>query len=350
MKRVFCKNFKRLYWFFIFVVSILTTGTFVSSKSVIAQELNIYSHRQPFLIKPFTSAFRKITGVKVNVVFAAKGLVQRLKAEGSRSPADLILTVDIARLDFYAQKGLFTPVASKVLNANIPSYLREKNNLWYALSKRARVLAIAKGRVKPNEIKRIEDLEKPEWKGKICTRKGSHVYNRALLSSIIAANGKMSAEKWVKGLISNLARRPQGNDRAQIKAIAQGVCDVAIINHYYFFKMKNSKNQAQRDWVKSVRILFLNQGDRGNHINVTGIGVAKHSKNKNNAIRFMEFLSNDFAQNLYAKINYEYPIKLSVKPSVEVLSLGKFKEDQLPIGLIAKLAPDAQKIINRVGW
>ena len=141
MKRVFCKNFKRLYWFFIFVVSILTTGTFVSSKSVIAQELNIYSHRQPFLIKPFTSAFRKITGVKVNVVFAAKGLVQRLKAEGSRSPADLILTVDIARLDFYAQKGLFTPVASKVLNANIPSYLREKNNLWYALSKRARVLA-----------------------------------------------------------------------------------------------------------------------------------------------------------------------------------------------------------------
>ena len=347
---MFNKKFYKSHRFLILVVLILTTGTVFSPKSVMAQELNIYSHRQPFLIKPFIRAFEKNTGVKVNVVFAARGLMQRLKAEGPRSPADLILTVDIARLALYAQKGLFAPVTSKILRANIPSNFREKNNYWYALSKRARVLAIAKDRVKPKEIKRIEDLAKSKWKGKICTRKGSHGYNRALLSSIIAANGKTAAVKWVKGLISNLARRPQGNDRAQIKAIAQGVCDVAIINHYYFFKMKNSKIQTQRDWVNTIQILFLNQGDRGNHINVSGIGVAKHSKNKRNAIRLMEFLSNDFAQNLYAKINYEYPINQSVKPSVEVLSLGKFKEDKLPIGLIAKLAPDAQKIINRVGW
>lgn len=315
-----------------------------------AAELNVYSHRQPFLINPFLKAFEKKSGVKVNVVFASKGLVQRLLAEGPRSPADLVLTVDIARLDAYADKNLFAPVSSKILVENIPAHLRDTDNRWFGLSKRARVVAIARGRVDPTEITRIEDLADPKWKGRICTRPGSHVYNRALLASLIAANGEQAAEAWARGLVSNLARRPQGNDRAQVKAIYQGVCDIAIINSYYYGKLRTSKVPAQRKWAENIQILFTNQGDRGNHINISGGGVARYSKNKATAVAMLEFLTQQTAQELYGEINYEFPVNLSVRKSSEVESWGSFKEDQLPIGMIATLAPRAQKIIDRVGW
>jgi iron(III) transport system substrate-binding protein len=193
---------------------IILQGNGQLSSGANAAELNVYSHRQPFLINPFLAAFEKKTGTRVNVVFASKGLVQRLLAEGRRSPADVVLTVDIGRLYAYADKRLFSQIYSTKLENNIPAHLRDADSRWFGLSKRARVVAVSKKRVKPSEVQRIEDLADPRWKGRICSRPGSHVYNRALLASIIAASGHEAAEKWARGLVSNLARRPQGNDRA----------------------------------------------------------------------------------------------------------------------------------------
>jgi iron(III) transport system substrate-binding protein len=321
-----------------------------AAQAAAAAELNVYSHRQPVLIKPFLQAFEKETGVKVNVVFAAKGLVQRMLAEGPRSPADVVLTVDIARLSVYAEKNLLAPVDSKILETNIPSHLRDRDNRWFGLSTRARVVAISAERVKPSDIRRIEDLADPKWKGRVCTRPGSHVYNRALLASLIAANGEKAAETWARGLVANLARKPQGNDRAQAKAIFEGICDVAIMNSYYYGLMKTSKAAAQRDWAKAVRILFTNQADRGTHVNISGGGVARHSKHKETAVRLLEFLSQPAAQKLYGKINYEFPANPKAESSAEVESWGSFKADTLSIDRIAELAPAAQKIIDKVGW
>ena len=360
--RALRRGFKRLNMNSIFPINIgriakftfipLATFAALAGLSVKANsdELNVYSHRQPFLIKPFLREFEKQFGIKGNVVFASKGLVQRLQAEGSRSPADEVLTVDIGRLYAYADKKLFAQVRSNILESNIPSHLRDKDNHWFGLSKRARIVAIARDRVKVSDIERIEDLAKPKWKGRVCSRPGSHVYNRALLASIIAAHGKKAAEDWARGLVSNLARRPQGNDRAQVKAIYEGVCDVAIINSYYYGKLKASKIPAQREWAKAIRIVFTNQKDRGNHVNISGGGVARYSKNKGMAIKLLEFLTSKTAQKLYGQINYEFPINPSADASAEVRSWGSFREDALPIGTIATLAPVAQRIIDRVEW
>jgi len=315
-----------------------------------AGELNVYSHRQPFLIKPFLDAYTKKTGTKINVVYASKGLAQRLQAEGAHSPADVVLTVDMARLNVYADKGLLAGVKSKTLDSNIPPHLRDPNGRWFAFSKRARVLAVAKRAADAAELKRYEDLTKDKWRGRVCTRPGSHVYNRALLASVMNAKGEDAATSWANGLIKNLARRPQGNDRAQVKAIFEGVCDVALINNYYFGKLKHSNKKAQRDWAEAVRLIFPNQDDRGTHINISGGGVAKHSKHKAEAVRFLEFLTSKEAQDLYGRINFEYPVNPKVQPSAELKSWGTFKEDQMPIGRISELAPEAQKIIDRVGW
>ena len=317
-----------------------------------AQEVNIYSHRQPFLINPFLEEFTKKTGIKTNVVYSTKGLAQRLKAEGQNSPADVILTVDIGRLYIYEDYNLLIPINSEVLNDNIPSHLKSPNNTWYGLSKRSRVIVSSKERVNASKIKRIEDLANPEWKGRICSRPGSHVYNRALMASIIAANGEEKAEQWAKSFVSNLARRPQGNDRAQVKAIFEGQCDIAIINNYYFGKLKYSEDPQQQEWAKTVNLIFPNQGndDRGAHINISGGGIAIHSKNKDNAIKLLEFLSGDVSQNLYGKINFEYPANPKISPASELIGWGIPKEDKIPIIRIAELGPVAQRIIDRVGW
>lgn len=319
---------------------------------LIAKEINIYSHRQPFLINPFLEAFSLETGIKTNIVYSKKGLVQRLQSEGENSPADVILTVDIGRLYMYQDKKLLASIESNKLQNNVPSHLKSTDNTWFAFSKRARVIVIDKNRINKNEIKRIEDLANPKWKGKICSRPGSHVYNRALMASMIAAHGEEKAENWAKGLVNNLARRPQGNDRAQVKAIYEGQCDIAIINNYYFGKLKYSEDPKQKEWVKNLSLIFPNQGnnDRGAHINISGGGVAKYSKNKESAIALLEFLTSPKAQNLYGEINYEYPVNSLVTPSKELISWGEFKEDKLPIIMIAELARKSQKIIDRVGW
>lgn len=312
--------------------------------------LNIYSHRQPFLIKPFIDAYAAETGTKVNVVFASKGLAQRLEAEGARSPADLILTVDIARLHVYADKNLLAPVDSAVLARNIPTHLRAPDNTWFALSKRARVIAVSRETPDTLAIARYEDLADPRWKGRICSRPGSHVYNRALVASLVNAVGVEKTEAWARGVVDNLARRPQGDDRAQVKAISEGVCDIAIINNYYFGKLTHSDKPAQRQWAEAVKLIFPNQSDRGTHMNISGGGVAKYSKNKAEAVRFLEFLTTTAAQNLYGSINYEYPVNPAVPVPAELQSWGIFQEDRMPIARIAELAPDAQKVIDRVRW
>jgi iron(III) transport system substrate-binding protein len=325
-------------------------GIFGYPTTLAAKSINIYSHRQPFLINPFLKAFQSETGITAKIIYSSKGLAQRMLAEGKRSPADIVLTVDISRLNVYTDKNLLAPIQSKVLLKNIPRHLRDKNSRWFGFSKRARVLAVAVDRVDTNKLKDIEDLANTEWRGRICSRPGSHVYNRALLSSIIAANGQTVAEKWAQNLVLNLAQRPQGNDRSQVKAISQGVCDIAIINSYYFGKLRNSRILEQRNWTKNVGIVFTNQLGRGNHINISGGGVARYSKNKLLAVKFLEFLSEEKAQKLFSRINYEFPGNPSVAYSKELLSWGKFYEDKLPISKIAEIAPMAQRIIDRVGW
>lgn len=315
-----------------------------------AGELNIYSHRQPFLIQPFLDAYAEKTGVKINVVFASKGLAQRLLAEGENSPADVVLTVDIARLYAYVDKGLLAPVASAVLAERIPAHLRDPENRWFAFSKRARIIAASTAIEDADQITRYEDLTDPRWRGRICSRPGSHVYNRALIASVIHTAGSEAAEDWAAGVVDNLARRPQGNDRAQVKAIFEGVCDVAIINNYYVGKLKTSDKAEHRDWAAAIRVIFPNQSDRGAHVNISGGGVAKHSKNPEEAVRFLEFLTSPEAQQLYSEINFEYPVAADAPLTGALAEWGAFREDETPMSAIAGLAREAQMIIDRVGW
>ena len=334
-----------LHFIFLFII-------FIFSPYLNAKEINIYSHRQPFLINPFLELFTEETGIKTNVVYSKKGLAQRLKAEGENSPADVILTVDIGRLYVYDDLDLLAPLDSKKLINNIPDYLRSPDNTWFGLSKRARVIVVHDSKVVDGEITRIEDLAQPQWKGKICSRPGSHVYNRGIMASVLAALGEKEAENWAKRMVANFAKRPQGNDRAQVKAIHEGECEVALINNYYFGKLKFSEDPEQRKWSGSVRLVFPNQadGDRGAHVNISGGGVAKFSKNKAEGQKLLEFLTSAKAQKLYGKINFEYPVNPQIKPGDELLSWGSFREDTLPIIKIAEFAPEAQKIIDRVGW
>ena len=333
------------------IAALAALPALLAAQGALSQELNIYSHRQPFLINPFIEAYQNRTGVKVNTVYAKKGLAQRLQAEGARSPADVVLTVDIARLHVYADKDLLARVDSAVLRNNIPPHLRDPDDRWFAFSKRARVVVVSRKAEDAALIERYEDLTDARWKGRICARPGSHVYNRALIASFIQAHGEDGALAWARGVVANLARRPQGNDRAQVKAIFEGVCDISIINNYYFGKLKHSDVPAHRKWAKAVRLIFPNQDGRGAHINISGGGVAKHSPNKAEAVRFLEFLTSEAAQRLYGSVNFEYPVNPAIEPSAELKSWGGgFKEDRLPIARIAELAPRAQRVIDRAGW
>jgi len=328
--------------------AVLATSA-VATAPAVADEVNIYSYRQEFLIRPFLDRFTADTGIKVNVVFAKKGMLERLKAEGQNSPADLILTVDIARLDALADEGLLQPISSGALSENIPAQYQHPDGLWFGLTTRARILYVSKDRVKPGTIKRYEDLTDPKWAGLICMRSSKHAYNRALLASMIAAHGEAKAEEWAKGLKANLARKPQGNDRAQVKAIKEGLCDIGIGNNYYFGKMKfNEKKPEQKAWADSVYLVFPNADDRGTHVNISGVAMAKHAKNSDNALKLMEFLSGEVAQQMYASVNYEYPVNPKVKVDPEVASWGALKPDTVSLQEIADLSPKAVEMFQRV--
>ncbi len=320
----------------------------ISSSMAAAAEVNVYSYRQPFLIKPLFDAFTKDTGIKVNTVYAKKGLVERLKSEGANSPADLIFTVDIGRLTDVYNAEVTQAVKSDVLNANIPASYRAANGHWYGLTTRARIIAASKERVKEGEISAYEDLAAPKWKGRICTRSGKHPYMVALTASMIAHHGEAKAKEWLSGLKANLARKPQGNDRAQAKAIKEGQCDLAVMNHYYMAKMMRDKDQSA--WADAIYLVFPNQNGRGAHLNVSGMALTKSAPNKANAIKLMEFLSGDLAQRMYAEENSEYPIKDGVPWSGLLASWGKFKADTVALDEVAKYRADAIKMADAVQY
>ena len=335
----------------IFKTTLAISAIFAVVNVAAADSLNLYSYRSPVLMQPLLDAYSAETGTEFNIVHAPKGLVQRLQAEGAQTKADVVLTVDISRLNELADSDLLAELNADVIEANVPAYHRDSEDRWTALSSRARIIAISQDRVAEGAITRIEDLAKPEWKGRICSRKGSHVYNRALLASLVAHHGEEAARDWAEALVANLARKPQGNDRAQAKAIWSGECDVAIMNTYYYGKMKfNDKEPEQKDWADAISLVFLNQDDRGQHVNISGGGILKTSENKQAARAFLEWLTEEDAQKIYASANYEYPINLKVAADPEVFSWGEFKVDSLPITEISRLSPAAQMIIDQTGW
>lgn len=328
-------------------------GIVLSATSAQATDnvLNVYSYRQEFLVSPLIEAFERDTGINVKIVFAKKGLVQRLKAEGMNSPADVILTADINRMAEFQAENLLQPVASAVLNANIPAQYRHPDGLWVGLTMRARAIYTSKTRVKPGEVETYEDLAKPHMKGRVCTRSGKHPYNISLLASVIAARGADQAQAWIQGVKDNLARRPQGNDRAQVKAIQQGECDVSLGNSYYFGKMlTNDKKPAEKAWAAAVNIIFPNQKDRGAHVNVSAAAVTKSAKHVQDAVKFLEFLSSDNAQSIFAAQNFEYPLKAGVALDPMVASWGAFKADDRNLAEIVAQHTEAARMMDRVAF
>ncbi len=320
----------------------------------VAGEVNVYSYRKPQLIQPMFDAFTAATGITVNAVFAKKGMLERLRNEGANSPADLVFTVDIGRLSDIKNAGLTQAAVSEAINRNIPATVRDPANHWFGLTARARILVTAKGRVARGAITRYEDLAAPKWKGRVCSRSGKHAYNVALTASMIHRHGAAAAQQWLAAVKANLARTPQGNDRSQVKAVAEGACDVAVINHYYMYQMAN--NAAQKAWADAVDVVFPNQGqdengdDRGVHLNISGMAMTKHAPNRDNALKLMEFLAGDGAQKMYAEVNGEYPVNENIGTGAYLKSLGDFKRDTVALSLVAANRAEAAKMADRVGY
>jgi len=311
-------------------------------------DVNIYSYRQPELVKPLFDAFTAQTGIKVNVVFINKGLVERLKAEGKRSPADLIFTTDIGRLTGAVKAGVTQPVVNEALSAQIPAELRDPDGHWFGLTTRARVVYASKDRVAEGELTTYDDLADPKFKDRICTRSGTHAYNLGLTAAVIANYGEAAAKTWLEGVKSNLARKPQGNDRAQVKAIWSGECDISVGNTYYMGLMMT--NEEQQPWADSVRILFPTFKDGGTHVNLSGMALTQSAPNKAEAIQLMEFLASEKGQSLYAQVNHEYPVTAGVKPSNMVAAWGDFEVDDTPLAEIANLRGDALSLVESVDF
>ena len=330
------------------LLSTLTITTLLVGSTAFAKEVNVYSYRQPFLVQPLFDKFTEATGINVNVVFAKQGLSERLEREGRNSPADLIFTVDIGRLFEVTDKKLTQSVSLDSLNKNIPSQYRDPDGQWFGLTTRTRSIFASKERVDLSTIKNYEDMSKPEWKGRICTRSGKHPYNLALIASMIAHNGLDNATEWLKGVKTNLAQKPQGNDRSQVKAIKEGVCDISLGNNYYFGNMLMDEEQKQ--WADAVYITFPNQDNRGTHVNISGMAMAKYAPNKASAEKLMIFLSEKQAQEIYADQNFEYPVNPRVEPSKLVQSWGDFKADTLSLAEIAKLRKQAAQLVDQVGF
>lgn len=321
-----------------------------SSSHAVAEEVNIYSYRQPQLIAPLLDAFTAETGIATNVLFLDKGLVERVKAEGENSPVDVILTVDIGRLSQAKDEGVTQTVASDAINGNIPGAFRDPDGQWFGLTTRGRVVYASKERVDQDAIT-YEELADPKWKGRVCTRSGQHVYNLALFASMIAHHGEADTEKWLEGLKANLARKPSGNDRAQARGIFAGECDIGLGNTYYVgLMMTNEKEPEQKDWANAIKVLFPNAGDRGTHVNVSGMALAKHAPNKDAALKLMEFLASAKAQEIYAEQVFEYPVKPGAKVSDIVASFGSIKPDSLTLDEIAKYRKAASVLVDKVGY
>jgi iron(III) transport system substrate-binding protein len=313
--------------------------------------VNVYTHRHYEADQKLFDMFTEATGIKVNVVSAsADELIQKLELEGANSPADVLITVDAGRLHRAESKDLLQAVNSDILNANIPAKFRDPEGYWFGMTFRARILAYSKERVNPEELSTYEALTEDQWKGRILTRSSENIYNQSLLASIIANNGKETAEQWAAGLLTNMARDPKGSDRDQVKAVAAGEGDVAIVNTYYIGIMLNDANEEERKAAEKISIFFPNQEDRGTHINISGAGVTKYAPNKENAVKLLEFLSNKESQEFLANINFEYPVNPNAEFSDLLKQWGSFKADDLNLSVLGDNNSEAVVIFDKVGW
>ena len=321
------------------------------ASSLLASEINVYSHRHYDTDKMLFKTFEQKTGIKVNVVTAkAEELVSKLELEGANTLPDILLTSDIGNLYEAKENALLQPITSKTLEANIPLHVRDSQNEWFGLTKRARIFVYNPQKINPNNLSDYLSLAKPEFKGKILTRTSTNSYNKSLLASIIANHGEEKAQAFAKGFVENFARSPKGNDRDQISAVAAGDGDIAIVNTYYLGIMLNSKVERDVETAKSVKIFFPDQKGKGVHMNISGAGVTKYAKNKENAIKLIEFLSSVEAQQMFAEANYEYPVNPSVKASGTVASWGEFKEDTLSLSEVGKYNKKAVEVATKANW
>lgn len=352
MNKIMQKPFKLLS------IALIGAGSLASSHTVLAEGhnkdnvVNLYSARKENLIKPALEAFANKTGITVNLVTGKDdALLKQIQAEGQDTSADLLITVDAGRLQRAKDAGILQPVSSATLNRNIPASLRDKDNQWYGLSARSRVVIYNKDKVKPSDLSTYEDLASPKWKGRICIRSSGNIYNQSLLASMIAHHGAEKAQAWAKGIVENMARPPKGNDRAQMTGAAVGECDIAIANTYYYGRWQTSKKPVEREYSEKVAVFYPNQNGRGAHINVSGAGVTKYAKHKANAVKLLEFLSGPDAQKFYAEVNHEYPVLEGTPVSPIVQGWGyPFKKDTLAINKLGENNAEAVKIFDRVGW
>jgi iron(III) transport system substrate-binding protein len=316
-----------------------------------AEEVNVYSARKEALIKPLLDKFSTETGITVNFV-TAKGdaLLARLQSEGRNSPADVLITTDAGRLYRAKEAGVLQPVTSEKLQQLVPENLRSTDNDWFGLSIRARAIVYSKDRVKSSELGTYEALAGPEWKGRICIRSSGNIYNQSLVAGMLATQKEDNTEAWLHGFVANFAKPPQGGDRDQVKAVAAGQCDIAIVNSYYLGAMVKSDDQAERAAAEQVAIFWPNQADRGTHINISGAGVTAHSKNRENAVALIEFLASDESQRWYGEVNNEFPIRDDVAASELLRSWGSFKADTVNASELGRLNAAAVMAMDRANW
>ncbi len=311
------------------------------------EQVNVYSYRQPFLVQPLFERFTQHTGIKVRVVFAKKGLIERMQAEGVRSPADLVLTTDIGRL-VQAAETIGQRVVSPVLRRHIPAMARDGDSKWFALTLRARVIYASKARTRLTALS-YRDLVLPQWHGRVCMRSGQHAYNNALFAAMLAELGETEFRNWLIGLKTNLAEKPSGNDRAQVRRVYGGTCDLAIGNTYYMGKMQtNEKKPEQKKWASAVRLIFPTMPNGSTHVNVSGMVLSKHAPNRANAVKLMIFLISEEAQKIYAEVNFEYPVRAGVPVSARVASWGTLTPDLVALDKIARYRKRASEIVDEV--
>jgi iron(III) transport system substrate-binding protein len=315
-----------------------------------AEEVNLYTTREPGLIQPLLDAFTKDTKIKVNSIFIKDGLAERVKAEGANSPADVLMTVDIGNLLDTVDQGVTQAVQSEALSSAIPAHLRDKDGHWYALSLRARLVYASNDRVKDTAIT-YESLADPVWKGKICIRAGRHPYNTALIAAHIVHHGEAKTEEWLKGLKANLARKAAGGDRDVARDILGGICDIGVANSYYVGLMRSGRGGPdQQKWAEAIKVLMPTFEKGGTHVNISGASVAKNAPNKANAVKLLEFLVSNDAQALYARANYEYPVRSGASVDPIIAELGKLNTDQIDLRAVAKARKQASDLADKVGF
>jgi iron(III) transport system substrate-binding protein len=334
------------------VYALLALALAVTAQAQDSKVLNLYSSRHYQTDEALYSNFTKATGIRINRIEAGEdALIERIRNEGARSPADVLITVDAGRLWRAEQLGFFQPVKSALLEARIPASYREPGGLWFGISLRARLIAYNKAKVKAAEVPTYESLADPQWKGRVCMRSSTNVYNLSLMGAMIDHLGEAKAEQWAQGVKANLAREPKGGDTDQLKSVAAGECDVTITNQYYYARLLRSQKADERAVAERVGVVFPNQASWGTHVNVSGAGVMKHAPNREAAVKFLEYLASDEAQRYFAEGNNEWPVVATVKTDNPALrALGEFRQDTLNVAVLGRNQPGSQRIYDRVAW